>query len=81
MIDQDPRALLGYRLYWKRIAMHINLRDIAPDLGTTSVAISKFEKGDFTALNREQVTSYLDLLDLGERAKEYFALMPEPLDA
>ena len=81
MTDQDPRALLGYRLYWKRIAMHINLRDIAPDLGATSVAISKFEKGDFEALNREQVMAYLDLLELGERAEEYFALMPEPLDA
>ncbi len=48
MEQQDPTTLLGYRLYWKRIAMHVNLRDIAPGLGTTSVALSQFEKGDFT---------------------------------
>jgi hypothetical protein len=80
MTDQDPKALLGYRLYWKRIAMHLNLRDIAPEFGTTSVALSKFEKGDFTALTREQLLAYLAKLEFADKADEYFALMPEALD-
>ncbi len=81
MTDQDPKAQLGYRLYWKRIAMHINLRDIAPQLGTTSVSLSKFEKGDFTALTRDQLVGYLTRLDLQNKADEYLALMPEALEA
>ena len=60
--------------------MHLNLRDIAPELGTTSVAISKFEKGDFSAVTREQLFGYLKKLELTDKADEYFALMPEILD-
>ena len=81
MEDQNPRTLLGYRLYWRRIAMHLNLREIAPDLGTTSVALSAFEKGDFTKLNREQVLAYLTLLEMSDQAESYYELMPEPLEA
>ena len=81
MTEQDPRAQLGYRLYWKRIALHINLRDIAPELGTSSVNLSKFEKGDFSALTRDQLLGYLRKLDLQDKASEYFALMPEALEA
>jgi hypothetical protein len=73
---QDPATLLGYRLYWKRIAMHVNLRDIAPGLETTSVALSQFEKGDFTKLSRAQLVGYLNILELSDKADEFFALMP-----
>ena len=81
MTEQDLKAQLGYRLYWKRIALHLNLRDIASEIGTTSVAISNFEKGDFTRLNREQLIGYLEKLDLLDKAEDYFALMPEALEA
>lgn len=81
MENQDPRTLLGYRLYWRRIAMHLNLREIAPDLGTTSVALSQFEKGDFTKLTREQLIGYLALLEMSDQADSYLELMPEVLEA
>ncbi|HRA47987.1 MAG TPA: hypothetical protein PK819_07970 [Thermomicrobiales bacterium] len=81
MDNTDPQTLLGYKLYWKRIAMHVNLRDIAPGLGTTSVALSQFEKGDFTKLTREQIAGYLTILELADKADEYYALMPEPTGA
>jgi hypothetical protein len=78
---QDPRALLGYKASWRRIAKHLNLRDIAPDLGTTSVSLSKFEKGDFSQLTREQVIGYLDLLEMSDQAEAFVALLPEPQEA
>ena len=81
MDNQDPRTLLGYRLYWKRIAMHVNLRDIAPGLGTTSVALSQFEKGDFGKLTREQLVNYLTLLELQDKADEFLAAMPQEAGA
>jgi transcriptional regulator with XRE-family HTH domain len=81
MTDRDPKAQLGYRLYWKRIALHLNLRDIAGELGTNSVAISNFEKGDFTRLTREQLLGYLTQLDMLDNAEDYLALMPESLEA
>ena len=81
MTDQDPKAQLGYRLYWKRIALHLNLRDIAGDLGTNSVAISNFEKGDFTRLTREQLLGYLGHLDMLDKSEDYLAHMPESLEA
>ena len=81
MTDQDPKAQLGYRLYWKRIALHLNLRDIAGELGTNSVAISNFEKGDFTRLTREQLLGYLTHLDMLDKSEDYLALMPESLEA
>jgi transcriptional regulator with XRE-family HTH domain len=81
MTDQDLRAQLGYRLYWKRIALHLNLRDIAKELETTSVAISKFEKGDFSALTREQLLGYLQQLEMVDKADGYLALLPEALEA
>jgi hypothetical protein len=81
MTDQDPKTQLGYRLYWKRIALHLNLRDIAGELGTTSVALSNFEKGDFTRLTREQLLGYLDKLEMSNKADDYLALMPEALEA
>jgi transcriptional regulator with XRE-family HTH domain len=81
MTDTDPRAQLGYRLYWRRIALHLNLRDIAQDLETTSVALSKFEKGDFAALSREQLLGYLRHLEMVDKADEYLALLPEALEA
>ena len=81
MTDQDPKSQLGYRLYWKRIALHLNLRDIAGELGTTSVALSNFEKGDFTRLTREQLLGYLEKLEMTNKADDYFALMPEALEA
>ena len=81
MTDQDPKSQLGYRLYWKRIALHLNLRDIAGELGTTSVALSNFEKGDFTRLTREQLLGYLEKLEMSNKAEDYFALMPEALEA
>jgi transcriptional regulator with XRE-family HTH domain len=81
MTDQDPKAQLGYRLYWKRIALHLNLRDIASELGTNSVAISNFEKGDFTRLTREQLLGYLTRLDMLDKSDDYLALMPESLGA
>ena len=81
MTDQDPKAQLGYRLYWKRIALHLNLRDIAGELDTNSVAISNFEKGDFTRLTREQLLGYLAKLDMLDKSEDYLALMPESLEA
>ena len=81
MTEQDPRAQRGYRLYWKRIALHLNLRDIAPELGTSSVNLSKVEKGEFSALTRDQLLGYLRKLELHDKASEYFALMPEALEA
>jgi transcriptional regulator with XRE-family HTH domain len=81
MTDQDPKAQLGYRLYWKRIALHLNLRDIAGDLDTNSVAISNFEKGDFTRLTREQLLGYLAKLDMLDKSEDYLSLMPESLEA
>lgn len=81
MTDQDPKTLLGYRLYWKRIALHLNLRDIAPELGTTSVAISAFEKGDFSKLTQEQLLTYLRRLEMSDKAPEFLAEMPQALEA
>ncbi len=81
MENQDPRTLLGYKLYWKRIAMHLNLRDIGANLGTTSVNLSNFEKGDFSKLTREQLLGYLDALELADKADEYLALMPQAAEA
>ena len=81
MTDQDPKAQLGYRLYWKRIALHLNLGDIARELGTRSVALSKFEKGDFSQLTREQLLGYLEKLDMANMAENYYAQMPEALEA
>ena len=81
MTDQDPKAQLGYRLYWKRIALHLSLGDIAKELDTRSVALSKFEKGDFTQLTREQLLGYLEKLDMSNKADDYLALMPEALEA
>ena len=77
MEDQDPKTLLGYRLYWKRIALHLNFRDIAPELGTTSVAISAFEKGDFTKLTRDQLLGYLAKLEMTDKADDFLAVMPQ----
>ncbi len=81
MENQDPQTLLGYKLYWRRIAMHLNLREIAPELGTTSVALSQFEKGDFTKLTREQLLGYLAKLDLTAQADAYLERMPEAAEA
>ena len=81
MENQDPRTLLGYKLDWKRIAMHLNLRDIGANLGTTSVNLSNFEKGDFSKLTREQLLGYLDALELADKADEYLALMPQAAEA
>ena len=81
MDNQDPKTLLGYRLYWKRIAMHVNLRDIASDLGTTSVALSGFEKGDFTKLTREQLLGYLERLEMLDKADDFLEEMPQELEA
>ena len=74
-MDKDLKAQLGYRLYWKRIAMHLNLRDIAAELGTRSVDLSGFEKGDFTKLSSEQLIKYLDTLEMADKAPDYLALM------
>ena len=74
-MEQDLNAQLGYRLYWKRIALHLNLRDIATQLGARSVDLSAFEKGDFTRLTPEQLTAYLDILGLSDKAADYLALM------
>ena len=71
----DPKAQLGYRLYWKRIALHLNLRDIAAELGTRSVDLSGFEKGDFTKLTPDQLVAYLNSLDMADKAPDYLALM------
>ena len=68
-MDTDLKAQLGYRLYWKRIAMHLNLRDIASELGVRSVELSAFEKGDFTRLTPEQLSAYLDMLELNDQAE------------
>ena len=81
MDEQDPKTLLGYKLYWRRIAMHLNLREIAPDLGTTSVALSAYEKGDFTRLTRQQITGYLALLGMSDQVDAYLELTPEALEA
>jgi hypothetical protein len=74
-MDSDPKAQLGYRLYWKRIAMHLNLRDVAAELGTRSVDLSGFEKGDFTKLTPEQLIAYLDILEMSDKAPDYLVLM------
>jgi transcriptional regulator with XRE-family HTH domain len=74
-MDMDPKAQLGYRLYWKRIALHLNLRDIAAELGVRSVDLSGFEKGDFTKLTPDQLIAYLATLDLSEKAQDYLSLM------
>ncbi len=74
-MDQDPKAQLGYRLYWKRIALHLNLRDIAAELGVRSVELSGFEKGDFTKLTPEQLVAYLEKLEMSDKAADYLALM------
>jgi transcriptional regulator with XRE-family HTH domain len=81
MENQDPRTLLGYKLYWKRIALHLNLRDLGANLGVTSVALSQFEKGDFSKLTREQLLGYLEALELTDKADEYYALMPQAAEA
>lgn len=75
MTETDLKAQLGYRLYWKRIALHLNLRDIAAQLGVRSTELSSFEKGDFSKLTAEQLTAYLGVLDMGDKAADYLALM------
>ncbi len=74
-MDMDPKAQLGYRLYWKRIALHLNLRDIAAELGVRSTELSAFEKGDFTKLTSDQLVSYLEKLDMSDKATDYLTLM------
>jgi transcriptional regulator with XRE-family HTH domain len=74
-MDTDPKAQLGYRLYWKRIALHLNLRDIAAQIGVRSVDLSGFEKGDFTKLTPDQLTAYLEVLAMSDKAADYLAAM------
>jgi transcriptional regulator with XRE-family HTH domain len=74
-MDTDLKAQLGYRLYWKRIALHLNLRDIAAELGVRSVELSGFEKGDFTKLTPDQLLAYLETLGMSDKAVDYLALM------
>ena len=74
-MDTDVKAQLGYRLYWKRIAMHLNLRDIATQIGVRSVDLSGFEKGDFTKLTPDQLTAYLVILEMSDKAADYLPLM------
>ena len=74
-MNTDLKAQLGYRLYWKRIAMHLNLRDIAAQIGVRSVDLSGFEKGDFTKLSPDQLTAYLEILDMSGKESDYLALM------
>lgn len=61
--------------------MHLELRDVANDLGTRSVALSQFEKGDFTKLTREQLLQYLAILEMSDQAESYLELLPEVLEA
>lgn len=74
-MDTDLKSQLGYRLYWKRIALHLNLRDIATELGVRSVDLSGFEKGDFTKLTQNQLTGYLAILEMTDKAPDYLAVM------
>lgn len=74
-MDMDPKAQLGYQLYWKRLALHLNLRDIAVELGVRSVDLSGFEKGDFTKLTPDQLVGYLEMLEMGDKTRDYLALM------
>ena len=71
MDDANELALLGYKLYWKRIGMHLNLRDIAADIGARSTEISAFEKGDLSKLTEEQIRGYLAKLELDELTEAF----------
>ena len=48
----------GYGLYWKRIARHLSLSQVARQLGVKASDLSAFEQGKEHPLTEEQVGAY-----------------------
>lgn len=53
----------GYGLYWKRIARHLSLSQVAKQLGLRASDVSALEQGKEHPLTREQVGAYANLLE------------------
>lgn len=53
----------GYGLYWKRIARHLSLSQVAKQLGLKASELSALEQGKQHPLTGEQVETYAALLE------------------
>ena len=53
----------GYGLYWKRIARHLSLSQIAKQLEVKASDLSALEQGKDHPLTSEQVDAYAALLE------------------
>ena len=53
----------GYGLYWKRIARHLSLSQVARQLGLKASDLSALEQGKEHPLTDEQVAAYAALLE------------------
>ena len=53
----------GYGLYWKRIARHLSLSQVAKQLGLKASDLSALEQGKEHPLTDEQVGAYAALLE------------------
>ena len=53
----------GYGLYWKRIARHLSLSQVAKQLGHKASDLSALEQGKEHPLTDEQVGAYAALLE------------------
>ena len=53
----------GYGLYWKRIARHLSLSQVAKQLGLKAPDLSALEQGKEHPLTNEQVGAYAALLE------------------
>jgi hypothetical protein len=57
-------AAEGYRCYWRRMALHLGLSDVAKALGggIRASQLSAFERGQEHGLTEEQIRAYADYL-------------------
>lgn len=53
----------GYGLYWKRIARHLSLSQVAKQLGVRAGDLSALEQGKDHPMTDEQVGAYAALLE------------------
>ena len=53
----------GYGLYWKRIARHLSLSQVAKQLGMRASDLSALEQGKDHPLTHDQVSAYAALLE------------------
>lgn len=53
----------GYGLYWKRIARHLSLSQVAKQLGMRASDLSALEQGKEHPLTQDQVSAYAALLE------------------